>query len=255
MFIIKMTEILSAMEAELIAPKEPGVILVPGDNVPLSILQKLTANGTAAEFVHATDEETPFLCGYFMALRSGLRVISLDESISLPQALTHTETDNEPAFWPGQEEEIPEDPDEALEFVKEMKIKEMSNTCRQTIIDGVDVELSDGKTHHFSLEIEDQIKIQALALKAQQGEEKLYWHPDGELCQFYSAEDILRIYAALEETQTVNTTYFNSLRNYIQSMTSIEQVGKVVYGMGIPEEYQSEVLKYLLKEGDSVEGD
>ena len=108
MFIIKMTEILSAMEAEMIAPKEPGVILVPGDNVPLSILQKLTANGTAAEFVHATDEETPFLCGYFMALRSGLRVISLDESISLPRALTHTETDNEPAFWPGQEEEIPE---------------------------------------------------------------------------------------------------------------------------------------------------
>ena len=136
-----------------------------------------------------------------------------------------------------------------------MKIKEMSNTCRQTIIDGIDVELSDGKTHHFSLEIEDQIKIQALAIKAQQGEEKLYWHPDGELCQFYSAEDILRIYAALEETQTVNTTYFNSLRNYIQSMTSIEQVSKVVYGMGIPEEYQSEVLKYLMKEGDSIEGD
>lgn len=110
MFIIKMTEILSAMEAEMIAPKEPGVILVPGDSVPVSVLQKLTANGTAAEFVPATDIEAPFLCGYFMALRSGLRVISLDGSIFLPQVLTNTETeaDDGPAFWPGQEEEIPE---------------------------------------------------------------------------------------------------------------------------------------------------
>lgn len=110
MFIVKMTEVLSAMEAEMIEPKEPGVILVPGDSVPVNILQKLTANGTAAEFVPATDKEAPFLCGYFMALRSGLRVISLDESILFPKVLTQvqTETDYEPAFWPGQEEETPE---------------------------------------------------------------------------------------------------------------------------------------------------
>ena len=182
--------------------------------------------------------------------------ISFEEYEALREAFeTEEEIEVPEEPEPAEEEEIPEDPDQELEFVKEMKIKEMSNVCRQTIIDGIDVELSDGQTHHFSLEIEDQIKIQALALKAQAGETMLYWHPDGELCQFYSAEDILRIYAALEETQTVNTTYFNSLRNYIQSMTSIEQVSKVVYGMGIPEEYQSEVLKYLLEEGDSVESD
>ena len=96
------------------------------------------------------------------------------------------------------------------------------------------------------MEIEDQIKIQTLANKALNGENMLPWHPDNELCVFYSGEDILKIYNELEKLQTFHTTYFNSLKHYIQSLDNIQDVNDVWYGMDIPAEYQSEVLKYLL---------
>lgn len=126
----------------------------------------------------------------------------------------------------------------------------MSSVCHNAITNGFDIELSDGKTHHFSMSIEDQIKIQTLATKARSGETMLPWHSDGELCVFYPAEDILRIYAQLEILQTYHTTYFNSLKYYIESMDTMEAVSQVWYGMDIPEEYQSEVLKYLLEQNN-----
>ena len=119
-----------------------------------------------------------------------------EEEIEIPE-----EPEEEPV-----EEPVPEDPDITLEFVKEAKIKQMAKTCEDTIRHGFDVVLSDGEQHHFSLELEDQLKIQALALKAQAGDSMLYWHPDGELCTFYSAADVMKIYGELERIQTMQTT-------------------------------------------------
>lgn len=147
-----------------------------------------------------------------------------------------------------EQEVVDETADAELEFVREAKIERMSQVCHQTIVNGIDVVLSDGESHHFSLEIEDQIKIQALAMKAQNGTETLFWHEDDKPCQFYSASDILKIYAALEECQVYQTTYFNSLKMYLMAMDTVEEIGAVTYGMEIPVEYQSEVLKYLLSQ-------
>lgn len=173
--------------------------------------------------------------------------ISYDEYEALKEAFeTEEEIEVEELQEETPEPEQAAEPDETLEFVKKAKIEKMSRTCEETIRRGFDVVLSDGKQHHFSLELEDQIKIQTLALKAQAGETMLYWHPDGELCTFYSAEDVLKIYAELEKLQTVQTTYFNSLKYYINSLTRIEDVKAVTYGMPIPEQFQSEVLRYLI---------
>ena len=156
------------------------------------------------------------------------------------------EPDDEPV------NDIPVQPDDGeqstIEFVRDAKIAQMSKICHDTIVNGIDVILSDGESHHFSLEIEDQIKIQALAMKAQNGEQTLFWHEDDKPCQFYSANDILAIYAALEAIQTFETTWFNSLKMYIMSMDSIEQISAVTYRTEIPVEYQGEVLRYLLSQ-------
>lgn len=143
--------------------------------------------------------------------------------------------------------QINENEQATIEFIRDAKIARMSKMCHDTIENGIDVVLSDGKSHHFSLEIEDQIKIQALAIKAQNGAETLFWHEDNNYCQFYSASDVLAIYGALEAIQTFQTTYFNSLKMYILSMQTIEEIRSVTYGMEIPIEYQSEVLKYCYR--------
>ena len=174
--------------------------------------------------------------------------ITEEEYNALAEALETNE--NIPYEEPEEEIPAPEEIDEnstlTLEYVRNAKIAAMSKACNQAITSGIDVILSDGESHHFSLEIEDQIKIQALAMKAQAGDTLLPWHDDNQLCKFYSAEAVLRIYSGLEQTQTYHTTYFNSLKPYIMSLDNITDIGNIYYGIEIPEEYQSEVLKYLI---------
>ena len=58
-------------------------------------------------------------------------------------------------------ETIETEPDLTVEFVRASKINQMSNTCRQTIEAGFDLELRD-ETHHFSLDTQDQINLMSL---------------------------------------------------------------------------------------------
>lgn len=136
-----------------------------------------------------------------------------------------------------------------IEMLKETLIKTMSNKCSNTIMQGFNTELEDGKTYHFSLDINSQLQIQALSLKAKSGETMLPYHADGQTCKFFSVQEILTLNAMMEKIVTYQTTYFNSLRDYIYSMATEEELNSVVYGMEIPVEYQSEVFKTLLKEG------
>lgn len=133
----------------------------------------------------------------------------------------------------------------SLEDMKTYLINQMSNECNKAILNGVDLQIN-GKVNHFSMEIEDQLKIQALALKVANGETELPYHADGELCRFFTAEEILMLNQAMENLVTYETTYFNSLKTYINSIENTDDLNTVNYGMEIPEEYQSEVYKALI---------
>lgn len=145
--------------------------------------------------------------------------------------------------------EVPEvDPIEeiTIEFLKERKTQEMSATCNAIIVAGFDVILSDNETHHFSLTVQDQLNLITLSSMAAAGEAYIPYHADGELCRMFTADDINKMVVAATEFKTFHTTYFNSLKVYINSMDSIDKVASVEYGVSIPEEYQSDVLKILL---------
>lgn len=140
------------------------------------------------------------------------------------------------------------DPNEVItvDYVKGVKTSEMSNACNKVITNGFDVILSDGNTYHFSLTSQDQLNLITLSSMIARGETQIPYHADGELCRFYSAEDINTIISTATQFKTYQTSYFNSLKAYIESMTDIETIGAVVYGIEIPAEHQSDVLKALL---------
>lgn len=135
--------------------------------------------------------------------------------------------------------------EEDIDAVKEAKIAEMSIICNEVIVQGFDIILSDKQKHHFSLEVSDQLKISKLNDRANAGITVLPYHADGESCKFYSKDDIAAINTEMENCIEFQVTYFNSLRDYIQSMSNIDSVCDINYGMVIPETYQSEVLKAL----------
>ena len=176
-------------------------------------------------------------------------VIEKDEYDTLFEAIeTGKEieiTDEEPDI----QEELPQiDPDEevTIEYVKAVKNAEMSATCNKIITNGFDAILSDGENHHFSLTIQDQLNLITLSSMVAACETVIPYHADGEICKGYSVEDITTIINTATSFKTYHVTYFNSLKVYIDSMHDINEVNNVVYGIDIPEEYQSDVLKQLL---------
>lgn len=159
--------------------------------------------------------------------------------------------DNNKVIEPDPEPE-PEEDDNSVAFVKTAKINEMSKICEDMITKGVDVVLSNGKTHHFSLTVQDQLNLITLSKYVETGEEQIPYHADGELCVYYSAQDIQAIITAATNLKTYHTTYFNSLKAYIKSLRSVKTIAKVVYGMDIPETYQSDVLKSLISSAEDT---
>lgn len=134
-----------------------------------------------------------------------------------------------------------------LEEVKSQKIQEMNDRQQEIIQNGIEVQLSDGTTGQFSLGLYDQLSLGQLRSNAEKGTEKNPWHEDeeGKKCKWYGAVDMLLITSKAEAFLTYHITYFRDLRDYIKSMGDKESVNSVEYGVYIPSEYQSEVLRDL----------
>lgn len=159
-------------------------------------------------------------------------------------AIEHNET------IPDEQEDIPPLPEpideieaETIEFVRSSKISEMSYECRKTIEAGIDIQLR-METKHFSMDTQDQLNLMSLGVMAQT-QELIPYHADGETCIFYTADEINQIVAAATAHKVYHTTYYNALKNYINSLTTIEEIAAITYGTPIPDEYQSEVLKVI----------
>ena len=123
----------------------------------------------------------------------------------------------------------------------------MNERQQEIIQNGIEVQLSDGTTGQFSLGLYDQLSLGQLRSNAEKGTEKIPWHEDeeGKKCKWYCAVDMLLITSKAEAFLTYHITYFRDLRDYIKSMGDKESVNSVEYGVYIPSEYQSEVLRDL----------
>lgn len=71
------------------------------------------------------------------------------------------------------------------------------------------------------------------------------YHADGEETTFYTNEEINDIIDTANSFKIYHTTYFNALKIYINALNSIEEIGTIKYGIEIPEEYKTDVLKAL----------
>lgn len=175
-----------------------------------------------------------------------VKIIEIDEE-EYNVLLAAIEQDEEIIIDDDEEEEEPtpiippEDPDITTEFVREAKLKEMSNECKKSIENGFNIILSDGGTHHFSLTTQDQLNLMAL----QNAEGMIPYHADGEQTKFYPASDIHAIIDMASKHKTYHTTYYNSLKSYINSLSTMEEIAAITYGILIPNEYKTDVLKII----------
>lgn len=146
---------------------------------------------------------------------------------------------------PEEEIIIDEIKNATLDYLIDRKIKQMENACKNVITSGFDITFDD-KDYHFSLTIQDQLNIITLGnLASANNIGKFPYHADGQLCTYFTAYEISAIVKQMQMTIAKNTTYFNSLKAYIESLTTIESIAAVYWGMDIPVKYQSEVYKTM----------
>ena len=136
-----------------------------------------------------------------------------------------------------------------LEEVQSQKVSEMNDAQQTTIQNGMDIVLSDGHTEHFTLTDHDQTSLMGLQTLVAQGVESIPWHTSdqAEHCKYYSNADMAIITTKALQFVTYHVTYFRDLRIYIRALSDKEKVKSINYGMLIPVEYQSEVLKDYLR--------
>lgn len=137
--------------------------------------------------------------------------------------------------------------DEPLESVKERKVTEMNQVQQSVIESGVDITLTDGTVEHFTLTEHDQTSLLGLSTQVALGVEQIPWHTSDqdEHCKYYFNADMDIITTKAMAFVTYHVTYFRDLRIYINALKTKEEVEAIAYGIIIPDEYKSDVLKDL----------
>lgn len=135
---------------------------------------------------------------------------------------------------------------ESTEIIKKAKLTEISAACNAEIIAGIDVKFDESsQAVHFNLSIEDQSNINNLFRVVELGGTEYPYQADGGVCRIYTAQEIAQIYLAAQTLITTQTTYHNTLKAYVQSLTDADDIEAVQYGMELPEEYAQEMNSKL----------
>lgn len=134
--------------------------------------------------------------------------------------------------------------DNVLSVVMSAKLSEISNACNAVIVNGVDIKFGEENVH-FNLSIEDQSNINNLFRVVELGGTEFPYQADGGVCRIYTAAEIAAIYIAAQTLITTQTTYHNELKQYVQTLTSAEEVSAIQYGMTLPEPYLTEMNEKL----------
>lgn len=135
------------------------------------------------------------------------------------------------------------------EELKEYRISIISKAGEADIFSGDQVTFEDGITKTYTFGIEDQNNLQTyLSLIAQIPDKSkiaIPYHAVGEMCQNYTAKQIVQVYFTLQVKLLRVYTYVNMLRLHINSLTSREEIMEVQYGMELPQQYQEQMAMIM----------
>lgn len=137
----------------------------------------------------------------------------------------------------------------ALAKAKQAKISALSGICKNKIISGFSIELSDGKVDNFKLTAEDQLNLMQIENQLINGESYFVYHATNQPCRIYEKEDMQKIIRAFRKHVLYHTTYFNAAKQYVNALTDIEKVNFFSYGTDISESIEDPVLKRIIKNG------
>lgn len=134
----------------------------------------------------------------------------------------------------------------SLDELKAWQKKQVNVACKEAIEAGVDVELSDGKTYHFSYKAEDQINYVEMRQEIEHdGYTTVPYHPDNGDCTIYSSNDMKKIIKAQIANKFVLTTKCNAYHGMIKDAEDKAAVSAIVWGSDLSEKRQADFNKIV----------
>lgn len=144
-------------------------------------------------------------------------------------------------------EEIQEEYNTILcDEAKVAKISELVALNDQAIDAGTTVTLSTGE-ENFTYTMADQSNISEMFMAVVMGATEYSYHQNGESCRMFNAGDIMTLYGTLSMYKTGLLTYFNQLKNYVGTLTSVEDIQAVTYGQELTGEYLANYNNLMAK--------
>lgn len=138
--------------------------------------------------------------------------------------------------WEAWKATLPPETDPIVQ-AKSEKCAELSNLCESAINAGTSVKLPDGKEKDFSYSTADQANVSEMFLACMMGAESYPYHANGEGCMTYTAAEIISIYGTLSMYKTIQITYQNQLKQYVNSLETVDDVNAVQYGQELSGDY------------------
>lgn len=131
----------------------------------------------------------------------------------------------------------PEPEPEPVEVARAAKIAEISTACNAAIDAGTSVDLPSGTREKFTYTVADQANVSEMFTACLAGATGYIYHANNSPCKTYPAADVVAIYGTLSMYKTGQLTYHNQLRQFVNSLTTAEDIQTVTYGQALIGEY------------------
>lgn len=139
-----------------------------------------------------------------------------------------------PCKWDGENWVYADVPDMGIVYERDLeqertqKIEYLSNVCNVAILNGIDVETTQG-TEHFSLEETDQINLTTAYNAVMTGMAGYPYHADKTLCRMFSADEIKSVSDAAIAHKMYHTTLCNHLMMWARRVETVEELDLITY--------------------------
>ena len=138
--------------------------------------------------------------------------------------------------WEAWKATLPPEADPIV-AAKTTKHTELSEACQSTIYNGATITLSDGSQQYFTYNEHDQTNIFEMYSAVKAGATQYIYQAQDESCMVYQAADIITIYSTLAALKTSTLTYYHQLTDYVDTLTSVEDINAVTFGQELTGEY------------------
>ncbi len=145
---------------------------------------------------------------------------------------------------------VEEEPDDRpFTEIQAEKLSNLSETCNQTIVAGMDVETTEG-VEHFSLEETDQINLTTALSAIEQGAKGYPYHADKKLCRMFTAVEIKTIAEKATAHKLYHTTLCNHLLTLARRATTTAELDEITYSADyLPLDLAQNMQKVLAASG------